>query len=136
MVIVLTAWLLTGVSGVTDTGDTLAQLRHSELQERLAQTEAKRVQLELQMAQARHAMQQLQPTVTLSHIEQELAQAQLVSVVTDASGSLVTLRYRGDLIRLQAEQQGAYGLLAEVHPDKVRLKQLGHFRDLPVTEHW
>lgn len=136
MMTIMTTCLVMSMGSVQATEATLAQLRTSELQERLAQTEAKRLQLELQMAQARHAMQQLRPTPTLTQIEQELAATELVSVVTDATGSVVVLRYRDELIRLRAEQMGAYDLFAEVHPDKVRLKRLGYFRDLPMTELW
>lgn len=128
---------LLGVADLVDSKSTIQKLRTSELEERLAQTEAKRLQLELQIAKAKHAIESLKLTdETTSEVDHELATYQLVGVVSIADKTHVVLRQGDELIRLLSGVQGAMNLLAEVKPGKVRISRFGYFRDLPLTERW
>ncbi|PHR66433.1 MAG: hypothetical protein COA51_02075 [Idiomarina sp.] len=133
-------WTLTVVIGMAELPDsnrTIQKLRTSELEERLAQTEAKRLQLELQIAKAKHAIEGLKPpTDETSEIDHELATYQLVGIVSIADRTHVVLRKGDELIRLRNGEQGAMDLRAEVQSGKVRISRFGHFRDLPLTERW
>lgn len=122
---------------VVDGNDTIQKLRTSELKERLAQTEAKRLQLQLQIAKAKHAIDELKPAPKeKSEIVDELASYQLVGVVVIAEKTHVVLRKGEEFIRLLTGVQGAMNLVAEVQPGKVRISRFGYFRDLPLTERW
>ncbi|WP_417659657.1 hypothetical protein [Pseudidiomarina sp.] len=116
---------------------TIQQLRASELSERLAQTEAKRLQLELQIAKARHAIDGLEGKPSgSSEVASELLRYKLVGIVATGDKTHVVLRYGDELIRLLSGIAGPMELTAEVEPGRVRLKRFGHFRDLPLTERW
>ena len=129
--------ILSGTIVLDTPSTTIQQLRASELSERLAQTEAKRLQLELQIAKARHAIDGLQDKPTdSSEVASELLRYQLVGIVATADKTHVVLRYGDELIRLLSGVAGPMELTAEVGPGRVRLKRFGHFRDLPLTERW
>jgi len=128
---------LLGIADLVESKSTIQKLRTSELEERLAQTEAKRLQLELQIAKAKHAIESLQPEAeTSSEVDHELGTYELVGVVSIADRTHVLLRKGDELIRLLSGVQGAMNLLAEVQPGKVRISRFGYFRDLPLTERW
>lgn len=129
--------ILSGTIVLDTPSTTIQQLRASELSERLAQTEAKRLQLELQIAKARHAIDGLQDKpADSSEVASELLRYQLVGIVATADKTHVVLRYGDELIRLLSGVAGPMELTAEVGPGRVRLKRFGHFRDLPLTERW
>lgn len=129
--------MLSGTIVLDTPSTTIQQLRASELSERLAQTEAKRLQLELQIAKARHAIDGLQDKpAEPSEVASELSQYELVGIVSTADKTHVVLRYGDELIRLLSGVAGPMELTAEVGPGRVRLKRFGHFRDLPLTERW
>jgi chaperonin cofactor prefoldin len=129
--------VLLATTATFDSNDTIQKLRMSELKERLAQTEAKRLQLELQIAKAKHAIDELNPAPEeKSEIADELARYQLVGIVAIEDKTHVVLRKGDELIRLLNGVQGAMSLIAEVQPGKVRISRFGHFRDLPLTERW
>lgn len=115
----------------------IQQLRNSELAERLAQTEAKRLQLELQMAKARHAIADLeQPAQRPSLVADELSQYQLIGVVTMAGATEIVLRRGEQVIRLNHGVAGPMQLKAELESSWVRLQRFGSFRDLPIVQGW
>lgn len=129
--------MVLGMADVIDSNRTIHKLRTSELEERLAQTEAKRLQLELQIAKAKHAIEDLKPsTDNVSDVDHELATYQLVGVVSIADKTHIVLRKGEELIRLINGERGAMNLSAEVQPGKVRISRFGYFRDLPLTERW
>jgi|SRR5690554_5955378 len=115
----------------------IQQLRHSELAERLAQTEAKRLQLELQMAKARHAIADLeQPAASPSLVAEELSEYQLVGVVTVSGQTQIMLQRDNHVIQLQHGVAGPMQLKAELEAGWVRLQRFGAFRDLPIVQGW
>jgi len=117
--------------------NTITQLRETELAERLASTEAKRLQIELQIAQTKQQIAALKPKPAApSKVLTELERYQLVGIVANPTRTYVLLRYREQLIRLVNGEMGPLDLLAEVNDNRVRLSQFGHFRDLPLLERW
>lgn len=132
---ILTLSLFLSASSAPDS--TLTQLRETELAERLAATEAKRLQIELQIAQTQHQIAALKPKPAApSAIVTELEGYQLLGIVGSASKTYVLLRHGEQLIRLVNGQLGPLQLLAEVQSNSVRLSQFGHFRELPLVERW
>ncbi|WP_417663939.1 hypothetical protein [Pseudidiomarina donghaiensis] len=113
------------------------QLRESEIAERLAQTEAKRLQLELQIAKAKHAIAQLKindnkPSV----IAQELTGYELLGIVEVGERRDILLRLGEQVIRLQDGIAGPMQLTANIENNWVRLQRYGRFRDLPIVQGW
>src|SRR5690554_1586739 len=136
MIVALTVVLGMSSAGAS-TSTPIQQLRESEIAERLAQTEAKRLALELQMARARHAINDLAtaPSSGISVVD-ELSNYQLVGVVSVANKTHIVLRHGEQLIRLVHGVKGPMELVAEVEAGRVRLQRFGHFYDLPLTERW
>lgn len=113
------------------------QLRQSEIAERLAQTEAKRLQLELQIEKAKHAIEQLKNTDDKpSAIAQELFGYELLGIVTVGERSDILLQLGDQIIRLQDGVAGPMQLTANIENNWVRLQRYGRFRDLPIVQGW
>lgn len=113
------------------------QLRASEMAERLAQTEAKRLQLELQIAKSKHAIAQLNNTEQApSAIAQELSGYELLGIVTVGERSDIMLRLGEQIICLENGVAGPMQLTANIESNWVRLQRYGRFRDLPIVQGW
>lgn len=111
------------------------QLRQSEIAERLAQSEAKRLQLELQIAKAKHAINGLKTTVkTPSLVAEELKDYQLLGIVSSGDSREILLRLGQQIIRLQDGVAGPMQLTASLENNWVRLQRFGRFRDLPIVQ--
>ncbi len=118
--------------------DTIQQLRLSELQQRRAQAEAQRLQLELQIAQAKHAIARLQPTATATDatVESSLKAIDLISVIDVAEQTLILIREAEQLVTLVAGEPSVHSLTATVIDGIVRLQRFGYFRDIPLPQGW
>ncbi|CUA83561.1 hypothetical protein [Pseudidiomarina woesei] len=113
------------------------QLRESEIAERLAQTEAKRLQLELQIEKAKHAIAKLRSSDDKpSAIAQELIGYELLGIVTVGERSDILLQQGNQIIRLQDGVAGPMQLTANIENNWVRLQRYGRFRDLPIVQGW
>lgn len=115
----------------------IQQLRASEIAERLAQTEAKRIQLELQIAKAKHAINSLNQTAKPSSaVAEELSGYELLGIVTVGERSDILLRLDEQIIRLQNGVAGPMQLTANIEASWVRIQRFGRFRDLPIVQGW
>lgn len=115
----------------------IQQLRASEIAERLAQTEAKRIQLELQIAKAKHAISSINQTAKPpSEVAEELSGYELLGIVTVGDQSDILLRRDEQIIRLQNGVAGPMQLTANIEASWVRLQRFGRFRDLPIVQGW
>jgi len=116
----------------------IEQLRYSELEQRVAETEAKRLQTQLQIEKAKHAIAALQKPAANpgNRVTEQLSSIILVGFIEAVDGVKVVLQERGQWLLLTPGERGAHDLQVEVHEQQVRLKRYGHYRDIPLPQGW